>query len=273
MQSVSLRCSGIIKVITYGLLAFIAWVVPQLFEKRYPKYYVQCRKWWITAVRLGLIFLPTMSGRPQRLHSTASLLGIMAVAGRVPRMWAIALELRLDFRTHLALNALQSAHVVFAGAHRFCSGSSVQAPAVLRRFHALSRKCSQWAGLLLPFQQPADSPGSSGLAAGQHCLALTVAGHLMFGLYLSSVAVYVSERLDRADFLSREAAALGVAPALASEHLGLPRQEVAVVCLFDPLSEWLRWGMLLPPLAAATWLALAALAPLGAGDTQGTCAG
>ncbi|GAB4821776.1 hypothetical protein N2152v2_008822 [Parachlorella kessleri] len=197
----------------------------------------------------------------------------MAVAARVPRMWAVAWELPLDFPTHLALTALLSAYVVCADAHRFCGSPSVHTPAMLDRFRALSRQCSQWAGLLLPFQQPPDSPHGPGPSAGHHCLALTVAGHLLFGLYLSSAAVYVSERLNRADFLFREAAVLGMAIDQASEQLGLPREEVAEVCLFDPLSELLRWGMLLPPLAAATWLAVTVLVPLGAGDPQGTCAG
>ncbi|GAB4821775.1 hypothetical protein N2152v2_008821 [Parachlorella kessleri] len=237
-----------------------------IIEKRYPQFSAQYRTWWVTAIRLALVFLPIVPVRAQRGHTTAHLLGMVAVAAHVPRMWVSACELRLAFRTHLALNALQSVHVVFSGAYCFCSSSYAQTPAALGGFVALSHQCSLWSGLLAPLQLPPGSPQSPGLSTGHDCVALMVAVHLIFGLYLSSVAVYVSERLDRADFLLRQAADLGLAPSQASEQLGLPREEVAEVCLFDPTSEWLRWGMLLPPLAAATWLGLAALVPLEAGD-------
>lgn len=184
----SLQQGDVAKCIPRGLLCLVVWGVPQIIEKRYPQFSAQYRTWWVTAIRLALVFLPIVPVRAQRGHTTAHLLGMVAVAAHVPRMWVSACELRLAFRTHLALNALQSVHVVFSGAYCFCSSSYAQTPAALGGFVALSHQCSLWSGLLAPLQLPPGSPQSPGLSTGHDCVALMVAVHLIFGLYLSSVA-------------------------------------------------------------------------------------
>ena len=45
------------------------------------------------------------------------------------------------------------------------------------------------------------------------------------------------------------------------------------VCLFDPLTEWMAWAMLLPPLVAATWRVSSTLALRWVSDGPGSCDG
>ncbi|GAB4814252.1 hypothetical protein N2152v2_001298 [Parachlorella kessleri] len=142
-------------------------------------------------------------------------------------------------------------------------------PETLQRFWAISHHLTEWVGLLLPWpsQLKADEP------AVYHCVALTVTVNVLLGFFLSTVTVYVIERRSRAEFLWREVAARGLVLSQAAEQLGLPAQEVVEVCLFDPLTEWLRWAMLLPPLIAATWLASSTLALRSVSDQPGGCGG
>ncbi|GAB4820695.1 hypothetical protein N2152v2_007741 [Parachlorella kessleri] len=153
----------------------------------------------------------------------------------------------------------------------------IRNPETLQRFWAIFHELSLWVFMLLPWQPLGPPPTSrADEPAVHHCVAVTVTVNLLLGFYLPSVtdhrkarapaavpmapAVYVSERRSRAEFLWREVTARGLGLAQAGEQLGLPAQELAKVCLFDPMTEWLRWAMLLPPLAAAMWLLASTLA-------------
>lgn len=133
------------------------------------------------------------------------------------------------------------------------------------RFQAVAYNLSSWATLASPGLQSSSGPTLEiaslvGAPSPRHCWALVSAVHLIFGLLLPTYAAYVTERAWRTKFLSMQAAALGVELPRVGERLGLPSQEVLQVALFDPATAWLRLGLLLPPLAAVTWLSMLALA-------------
>lgn len=191
--------------------------------------------------------------------TVAMLISAVLLAARLPHMWGTALGLlQLDIKSHLALYALLSTDLVIRVIPNFCSTSYINNPETLQRFWTISTYVNEWVGLLLPWQQPGSPPRAEGPAV-RHCVAVVATTQLILGFFMSSVAVYVGERHSRADFLSLEVAARGLRPAEAGEQVGLPVQEVVETCMFDPLHEWLRWAMLVPPLAAATWLAVTTL--------------
>ncbi len=128
-------------------------------------------------------------------------------------------------------------------------------------FWATSQRITAWVRLLLPFEwtvpdELASSPHPS------HCYALTVSVHLVLGLLLPSMAVYIWERQSRANFLAESAAGSGLRLVDAAEQLGLPRNEGLSLCLFDPVAAWSQCLILLPALAALTWVSVYMLAPL-----------
>lgn len=100
---------------------------------------------------------------------------------------------------------------------------------------------------------------ASSSAGLHHCQAIINATHLILGLLLPTIVVYVLERSRRAKFLmevsSQVAAQAGVEIIEAWALLGMPRLECLQVCTFDGLAVWLQLFSLLPLLVAGAWLA------------------
>lgn len=103
-------------------------------------------------------------------------------------------------------------------------------------------------------------PASDDASHGpHHCQAIVIAAHLLLGLVLPTVAVYVAEHSSRSKFLlrlsSQIAAQAGIELVQAWGQLGMPALEGLRVCMFDGFAVWLQTLLLLPLLAGGTWLA------------------
>lgn len=99
-----------------------------------------------------------------------------------------------------------------------------------------------------------------------HAFALLATTQLVFGLYLPALAVHIAEQRCRHQFVVSSASQGRDEPlrgsrllSRAAERLGLPASEVLNACMFDSPTLWVRWLVVLPPLAASTWLVVSML--------------
>ncbi len=136
------------------------------------------------------------------------------------------------------------------------AAAALQSPAALRMFQAAARSLTRWAGLLLPLSDwETDQWWAAQAPCPQHCYALIVSTHLVFGLYLPTAAVYVRERRARSEFLAKAALEAGAAGARqAAEQLRVPLSEILHLWTFDPVAAWQVIFTLLLPLATLAWL-------------------
>jgi hypothetical protein len=128
-----------------------------------------------------------------------------------------------------------------------------QGSPTVEHFSAVARQLTSLVGVLLPF--PSNLPSVYSVAfPACHCTALIIFSHLVFGLYLSGIAVYILERQSRAQFLIER-----IRAGQARQQLGLSAQEGLEFCTFDTLNAWLASITLLPYLVVLAWLAAMAL--------------
>ena len=127
----------------------------------------------------------------------------------------------------------------------------MQNPRTLGYFGELADRFSGWLA-------PVTWARSADPAPGLHsCYAVLAAVHLVVAFLLPTGAVYIIEQWRRAQFLRGFVDAGrrdGLLAQDVAEELGLPVQEMIEACLFDPVSAWVRFAALLPPLAACVWL-------------------